>query len=329
MDVELVEQAGSSAPPLITRPPPQIPTSLPPAAARACSSAASIPPVTNVYVVPPCMGIGSRRSWVTTKTGIPNGGGSPHGSNSDVEHPLADDDRPGARVDLVADLGVGVRAPVEHPVVQTPGIVAESIADGHVRLGDEPVERHRHLGVDLRHCPPPVVSRAIGPAQDRRWRRSDQRRIEARHRVLSLLDGRPGRAARDPRLPRARGRAALRPDRGAARPDAVAREPEPARSRAQAGCPAVPSHEPPRGTDRSRRDASTKTSAPAYGELTDALRRAHSTSHDVSGTVRLGAHNAATIEARLLAVIDAFEAAQSRVHRQGASSCRSATGWTR
>src|SRR5918999_575062 len=45
----------------------------------------------------------------------------------------------------------------------------------------------------------------------------------------------------------------------------------------------------------------------AYGELTDALRRAHSTSHDVSGTVRLGAHNAATIEARLLAVIDAFE----------------------
>jgi DNA-binding transcriptional LysR family regulator len=47
----------------------------------------------------------------------------------------------------------------------------------------------------------------------------------------------------------------------------------------------------------------------AYGELTDALRRAHSTSHDVSGTVRLGAHNAATIEARLLAVIDSFEAA--------------------
>jgi len=47
----------------------------------------------------------------------------------------------------------------------------------------------------------------------------------------------------------------------------------------------------------------------AYGELTDALRRAHSTSHDVGGTVRLGAHNAATIEARLLAVIDSFEAA--------------------
>ncbi len=46
----------------------------------------------------------------------------------------------------------------------------------------------------------------------------------------------------------------------------------------------------------------------AYGELTDALRRARSTRDDVSGTVRLGAHNAATIEARLLAVIDAFEA---------------------
>jgi DNA-binding transcriptional LysR family regulator len=47
----------------------------------------------------------------------------------------------------------------------------------------------------------------------------------------------------------------------------------------------------------------------AYGELTDALLRARSTSRDVSGTVRLGAHNAATIEARVLAVIDAFEAA--------------------
>ena len=47
----------------------------------------------------------------------------------------------------------------------------------------------------------------------------------------------------------------------------------------------------------------------AYGELIDALRRAHSTSQDVAGIVRLGAHNAATIEARLLAVIDAFETA--------------------
>lgn len=47
----------------------------------------------------------------------------------------------------------------------------------------------------------------------------------------------------------------------------------------------------------------------AYGELTDALHRARSTIRDVSGIVRLGAHNAATIEARLLAVIDAFEAA--------------------
>ena len=47
----------------------------------------------------------------------------------------------------------------------------------------------------------------------------------------------------------------------------------------------------------------------AYGELTEALRRAHATAGDLAGTVRLGAHNAATIEARLLAVIDAFEAA--------------------
>jgi DNA-binding transcriptional LysR family regulator len=47
----------------------------------------------------------------------------------------------------------------------------------------------------------------------------------------------------------------------------------------------------------------------AYEALSDALRRAQPTSDDVSGAVRLGAHNAATIEARLLAVIDAFEAA--------------------
>src|SRR4051812_23589177 len=47
----------------------------------------------------------------------------------------------------------------------------------------------------------------------------------------------------------------------------------------------------------------------AYDALSDALRRAQPTSRDVNGTVRLGAHNPATIEGRLLAVIDAFEAA--------------------
>lgn len=47
----------------------------------------------------------------------------------------------------------------------------------------------------------------------------------------------------------------------------------------------------------------------AHDGLTAALRRAHSSSDVISGTVRLGAHNTATIEARLLAVIDAFEAA--------------------
>lgn len=45
----------------------------------------------------------------------------------------------------------------------------------------------------------------------------------------------------------------------------------------------------------------------AHAALTDALRRARSTSREVSGTVRLGAHTATTIEGRMLAVIDAFE----------------------
>jgi DNA-binding transcriptional LysR family regulator len=47
----------------------------------------------------------------------------------------------------------------------------------------------------------------------------------------------------------------------------------------------------------------------AYAELADALRRAQSSSDDISGTVLLGAHNTATIEGRLLAVIDSFETA--------------------
>ena len=49
--------------------PPAIDTSCSPAAARACSSADSIPSVTKLKVVPPCIGIGSRAWWVSTKTG--------------------------------------------------------------------------------------------------------------------------------------------------------------------------------------------------------------------------------------------------------------------
>jgi len=49
--------------------PPAIATSRSPAGARACSRADSIPSVTNVNVVPPCMASGSRSWWVRTKTG--------------------------------------------------------------------------------------------------------------------------------------------------------------------------------------------------------------------------------------------------------------------
>ena len=48
------------------------------AAARACSSADSIPSVTKVNVVPPSMTAGSRGCCVSTKTGTWNGGSSPH-----------------------------------------------------------------------------------------------------------------------------------------------------------------------------------------------------------------------------------------------------------
>ncbi len=58
--------------------PPAMQTFLPAAAARACSSADSIPSATNVKVVPPSISIGSRGWWVSTKTGVWYGGSSPH-----------------------------------------------------------------------------------------------------------------------------------------------------------------------------------------------------------------------------------------------------------
>ena len=49
--------------------PPPSEMSFPPAAARACSSADSMPSVTKWNVVPPCMSSGSRAWWVTTNIG--------------------------------------------------------------------------------------------------------------------------------------------------------------------------------------------------------------------------------------------------------------------
>src|SRR3954464_4058888 len=50
----------------------------------------------------------------------------------------------------------------------------------------------------------------------------------------------------------------------------------------------------------------------AYGELVAALRQTHELGLAVAGELRLGAHNAAAVGARLLGVIDAFEAANER-----------------
>lgn len=50
----------------------------------------------------------------------------------------------------------------------------------------------------------------------------------------------------------------------------------------------------------------------AYGELVTALRQTHEVGLAVAGKLRLGAHNAAAVGARLLGVIDAFEAANER-----------------
>src|SRR3954447_5352502 len=50
----------------------------------------------------------------------------------------------------------------------------------------------------------------------------------------------------------------------------------------------------------------------AHGELADVLRRTHSEHNGVQGTVLLGANNATSVGERLLAVIEAFEAADPR-----------------
>ena len=50
----------------------------------------------------------------------------------------------------------------------------------------------------------------------------------------------------------------------------------------------------------------------AHGELADVLRRTHSDLNGVEGTVGLGANNATSVGERLLAVIEAFEAADPR-----------------
>src|SRR4051794_20744152 len=66
--------------------PPPRDTSFSTAAARACSSADSIPSVTKWNVVPPCSSSGRRGWFVSTKTGWWNGGLSPHQPCQDSSH---------------------------------------------------------------------------------------------------------------------------------------------------------------------------------------------------------------------------------------------------
>ena len=57
-----------------------------------------------------------------------------------VEHPLPYKDRPGQRVFLVNDRGVGVRLRIEHPIVESLPIVSHPVTHSLVRSGDEPVQ---------------------------------------------------------------------------------------------------------------------------------------------------------------------------------------------
>src|SRR3954462_8955600 len=79
----------------------------------------------------------------------------------------------------------------------------------------------------------------------------------------------------------------------------------------------------PRGPELTHRTSRRVTLSPAgerfreeisgaYGELVAALRQTHEVGLAVAGELRLGAHNAAAVGARLLGVIDAFEAANER-----------------
>jgi hypothetical protein len=79
-------------------------------------------------------------------TGIPNGGGSSHGSEADVEHPLSNQDRPGRGTDLIHDRDVGLRIRPELPIVKAIAIVPNPVPCAHVRSGDEPIKPHRDFG---------------------------------------------------------------------------------------------------------------------------------------------------------------------------------------
>src|SRR4029453_13794721 len=151
--------------------PPPRDTSFSPAAARACSSADSIPSVTKWNVVPPCISSGSRGWLVRTKTGWWKGGLSPHQPFHDSSHgpgpppnmfrpmmvaPGAAEDVRGerrARVPPAPFLAVALaeRFERDQPVVELLTADPERMLWRLVRAGDEAVDRHRDVQLQLAH----------------------------------------------------------------------------------------------------------------------------------------------------------------------------------
>src|SRR5215208_7057528 len=134
--------------------PPDIWMSFSPAAALACSRALSMPSVTNVKVVPPCLSQGSLAWWVRRIRPA---------HLSLVEHPSAHHVGSGPSEPLLGYLVVLVGlaalealalAPaldVVHPLLDPVTSVAYSVVRTSVRSGDEPVERLTHVHVHLSH----------------------------------------------------------------------------------------------------------------------------------------------------------------------------------
>jgi len=142
---------------------PDIWMSFSPAAALACSRALSMPSVTNVKVVPPCLVPGFPRLVGEDEHRGAERGRIRPAHLSLVEHPSAHHVGSGPSEPLLGYLVVLVGlaalealalAPaldVVHPLLDPVTSVAYSVVRTSVRSGDEPVERHTHVHVHLSH----------------------------------------------------------------------------------------------------------------------------------------------------------------------------------
>ena len=130
--------------------------------------AASRPSVTKSYVVPPALGSGARDSCVTTDTGVPEGGGSPHGSTptSNIRLPIR-------TAPVVAAISSTIAASVavfseNIQSCRAAGVISEGVVASRVGFGDEPIQRHRHVGRDLAYAlsAPPAGFEPAPPAPE-------------------------------------------------------------------------------------------------------------------------------------------------------------------